>query len=83
MDAEIKHLDETAPAAYLPVARALLELANGCENLYKSMSDEKKRELLRALHSNLTLDGKSIAPAWRKPFDIISKLALCSKAWAA
>ena len=30
----------------------------------------------------LTLDGKSIAPPWRKPFDIISKLAPCAKEWA-
>ena len=82
MNVEIKHLDETAPSAYIPLARSMLELSNGCENIYKSMTDEKKRELLRTLHLNLTLDGKNIVPAWRKPFDIIAKLAPCAKPWA-
>ena len=50
---------------------------NACERLYKTMPDSKRRQLLTTIHSNLMLDGKSITPAWRKPFDIISKLASC------
>lgn len=78
LEAAIKRLEETEPASYMAMARRALELGNACETLYKSMADSKRRELLAALHSNLKLDGKSITPAWRKPFDIISKLALCT-----
>lgn len=77
IEAEIKRLEETAPSAYLPLARSSLELANSCETLYKSMTDEKKRELMSALHSNLALDDKKLMPAWRKPFDSIARLASC------
>lgn len=80
LDTAIKHLEQTEPASYMALARRTLELTNACKSLYISMTDSKKRELLAALHSNLKLDGKNLAPAWRKPFDSLAKLALCSKA---
>lgn len=78
LEAAIKRLEETEPSSYMAIARRTLELGNTCETLYKSMPDEKRRELLASLHSNLLLDGKKLMPAWRKPFDIIAKLASCS-----
>lgn len=80
LEAAIKHLEQTEPASYMALARRTLELTNACKDLYISMPDPKRRELLAALQSNLTLDAKSLAPAWRKPFDSLAKLALCSKA---
>lgn len=72
-------LEEAAPANIMPLARATLELSNCCCQLYKTMNDEQKRELLDSVCSNFLLDGKNIVPQWRKPFELIAQMASCSK----
>jgi site-specific DNA recombinase len=75
---QIAKLEESAPANILPLARSTLELSNSCSQLYKTMNDDQKRELLDSVCSNFSLDGKKLAPQWRKPFQLVAEMALRS-----
>lgn len=78
LEEQIKKLEEASPASYMPLARAALELSNCCCELYKTMDDEKKRELLDSVCSNFLLSGEKLTPQWRKPFQLIAEMASCS-----
>jgi len=43
------------------------------------MNVAEKRQLLDSVCSNFLLDGKSIIPEWRKPFQLVAEMALSSK----
>lgn len=77
LDEQIATLEKSFPGDYMPRARAVLELANACATLYETMPSDKKRELLETLCSNFEMDGKKLIPTWKKPFDLVGRMASC------
>lgn len=64
-----------ATEAYYEHGLELLKLAQVAHARYLAHSDEKKAAMLRAAVSNLTFDGVSVVPTYRKPFDVLAELA--------
>lgn len=56
---------------YYLTASHLLELANKAHELFVSSEMEQKRQLLKLVLQNLTLDGRKIRYKVVKPFDTI------------
>jgi len=54
-------------------AQRIFELANKAYLLYVSQDSIEKAKLLRMLFSNCSVDTVSVAPTYRKPFDVIFK----------
>ena len=50
-----------------------LELAQAAPSLYLSQTVDEKAKLLRTILSNCTLNGATLTPTYRKPFDLIAK----------
>ena len=57
----------------------IIELANKATFLYEKLSSDEKRKLLKIVLSNCYLDGKILRPVYKKPFDIILKMATSNK----
>jgi DNA invertase Pin-like site-specific DNA recombinase len=73
---DIEHSKRTLDSSasnVLDRVREIFERANMAPVLYIMAQKDNKRELLRSVTSNLTLDRKNIAIALSSPFDIISK----------
>lgn len=51
----------------------LLELASRAYELYAKQSAEQKNKFLRIMLSNCTLQGGSLHPTYKKPFDILAR----------
>jgi hypothetical protein len=63
-------------------AERVFQLANKAYLLYISQSPVEKAKLLRMLCSNFSVDGASVTPTYRKPFDMIFERARLEK-WSA
>jgi len=51
----------------------VLELAQRAYSLWLRQDHEEREKLVSILCLNLTLDGVSLVPTWRKPFDLLAK----------
>ena len=49
----------------------ILELAQNAYSFYVKQEPREKRKLLDRLLSNCTLDGLTLYPTYKKPFDLI------------
>jgi hypothetical protein len=49
----------------------ILELANKAHSLYVRQSPFERAKLLKMVLSNCAIDGLSLYPTYRKPFDMI------------
>lgn len=58
---------------WLETANRTLELSNRLYSTYVKADYEEKGQILKFLASNYTLNDVSVAPKWRKPFDIIAE----------
>jgi len=67
-------LESTSPAAFMPTARNILELANSLPSLLFSMEPEKRRFLLNLVLLNLMLDVETLHVQYQKPFDLLAKM---------
>ena len=54
------------------------ELANKSSELFESSKISEKRELIKFVFSNLTLNGKKLEYTLHKPFDMMVNLSSCS-----
>jgi hypothetical protein len=63
-------------------ANTILELANKAYFLYVKQNPVEQGKLLKIVLSNCAVDGASLYPAYRKPFDLICKAAK-NKEWSA
>ena len=59
----------------LLTAQRTLELANKAYSLYLTRNSEEQAELLRMVLLNCAIDGASVHPTYRKPFDLIFERA--------
>lgn len=55
--------------------RRILELAQRAHSLYVTQNPAQQAELLRNVLLNCAIDGVSLYPTYRKPFDLIAKRA--------
>jgi site-specific DNA recombinase len=58
----------------------LLELASRAHKLYAKQPPEEKNKFLRILLSNCTLEGGTLRPIYKKPFDILAR-GIESRKW--
>lgn len=58
---------------YIDSASEILELAKNAHLLYVKRTPAEKRQLLDNVLSNCTLDGLTVYPTYRKPFDLIAE----------
>ena len=59
----------------LLTAQRTLELANKAYSLYLTRNPEEQAQLLRMVLLNCAIDGASVQPTYRKPFDLICERA--------
>ncbi|OGS07818.1 MAG: hypothetical protein A2270_01100 [Elusimicrobia bacterium RIFOXYA12_FULL_51_18] len=69
---------QNANKNYLETGIRILEWSNKAYSMFKVRKSHEKRELLNTVLSNCTLDGKSVVPTYKKPFDILVKGSSCS-----
>jgi hypothetical protein len=67
-------LDVPSPERILDAKRTL-ELANKAYSLYLAQNPTQQATLLRMVLLNCSIDGTSVCPTYRKPFDLIFKRA--------
>ena len=67
-------LDHASPDRLLDATR-ILELANKAHFLYVSQNPAEKAKLLKMVLSNWAIDGATLYPTYRKPFDLICQRA--------
>jgi site-specific DNA recombinase len=56
-------------------AKKILELANKAYSLYLAQDPTQQATLLRMVLLNCSIDGASVLPSYRKPFDLIFQRA--------
>ncbi len=66
-----RHRD--ADRNYIDQASRILELAQQAYSLYIRQDPPEKRKLLDSLLSNCTIDGITLYPTYKKPFDLIAE----------
>lgn len=71
---------QNAQDNYYITANYILELSKRAYKLFLSSEMEERRQLLKLVFQNLTLDGKKVRIVAQKPFDTIFKCAN-SLAW--
>lgn len=69
---------QSANKSYLDTGIKILEWSNKAYDMFKVRESHEKRLLLNCVLSNCTLDGKSVTPTYKKPFDILVKGSSCS-----
>ncbi len=62
-----------ADLRYLNDGVRLLELASRAYELYSKQSAEEKNKFLKIMLSNCTLQGGTLRPTYKKPFDILAR----------
>ena len=55
------------------VAMKSIELSHQAESLYLRANPDQKRHLLSAVLSNCTMNGATLTPTYKKPFDLLAK----------
>ena len=68
-------LKEPSTDTTLADVRRVLELAQRAHSLYVTQKPTEQAELLKTLLLNCAIDGVSLYPTYRKPFDLIVKRA--------
>lgn len=68
VEAQTRQRDENAD-----IALKAFELSQSIKDRWLTADDDAKRRLLEILCLNLSLDGVSLVPEWRKPFDVLAK----------
>ena len=63
-------------------AKRIIELANKAYFLYLTQKPHEQAKLLKLVLLNCSIDGVSLYPSYRKPFDIIFQRAK-TKEWSA
>jgi len=66
----------------LLIAQRTLELANKAYSLYLTRNPQEQAQLLRMVLLNCAIDGESLHPTYRKPFDLIFQRAK-NEEWSA
>ncbi|MBU0568343.1 hypothetical protein KJ693_02880 [bacterium] len=64
---------QNAQSYYFSQGIHILELAQKAYSLYLRQKPTEQRKLLNFLLSNCTLDGVSLYPTYKKPFDLLVK----------
>ena len=72
---------QVSPAQRALDAKRILELANKAYFLYLTRKPSEQAELLRKVLLNCAIDGVSVYPTYRKPFDVIFQRAK-TKEWS-
>ena len=65
----------------LLTAQRTLELANKAYSLYLTRHPHEQAQLLKMVLLNCAIDGASVHPTYRKPFDLIFQRAKTEPAW--
>ena len=65
---------EKADASYMLTGIRTIELTQKASLQYSRLSTEKKRKFLNILLLNSRLDGETLIPEYRQPFDIIAQI---------
>ena len=73
IESQIASLDQRQESDTLLNAKRILELANRACFLYLTRKPAEQAELLRKVLLNCAIDGVSLYPTYRKPFDLIAK----------
>lgn len=81
MDSKLTGLQKAEDEYYL-TANYLLQLANKAYELFESSEIEQKRQLLKLILQNPTLEGRKVRYFVQKPFDTILDCA-DNKLWLA
>jgi site-specific DNA recombinase len=76
----LARLDQPANDRLLTAQRTL-ELANKAYSLYLTRNPQEQAQLLRMVLLNCAIDGASVQPTYRKPFDLIFERAK-SQEWS-
>ena len=58
---------------YVEQAMEILELSKDAYSLYVSQKGDEKRKLMKMILSNCTIDGLTLCPTYKKPFDYIAE----------
>ena len=66
----LSRLEQPTSERLLTVQRTL-ELANKAYSLYLTRNPNKQAQLLRMVLLNCAVDGTTVQPTYRKPFDLI------------
>lgn len=64
---------EQADRGYVDQGSEILELAQGAHSLYVTQGGSEKRKLLNCVLSNCVIDGLTLYPTYKKPFDLIAE----------
>jgi site-specific DNA recombinase len=67
------HAHQVADHRYYDSGVKLLELASKAHKLYQKQLPSEKNKFLRILLSNCTLQGGTLRPVYKKPFDILAR----------
>ncbi len=73
LESRISDTDSSKSGARLLDAQRIIELAKSAYSLYLMRNPSEKAELLKKVLLNCRIDGVSLYPAYRKPFDMICK----------
>ncbi|MCH7879290.1 MAG: recombinase family protein [candidate division Zixibacteria bacterium] len=68
----LANLSAVIPAEYDRAAKTI-ELSHHAESLYLRAKPDQKRNLIKTLLSNCTLDGRTLCVTYRKPFDLFAE----------
>ena len=60
---------------YFQKGLQVLELCKGLETVYLTKSFEEQRDLAKLMCKNITTDGLSLFPTYKKPFDVLASRA--------
>ncbi len=75
ISAQLRDLKEPRTEYSLADACRILELAQNAHSMYITQKPAEQAELLRNVLLNCAIDGVSLYPTYRKPFDLIAKRA--------
>lgn len=64
---------KTAERNYVDEGSRIIELAQRAYSLYKVQEPQEKRKLLDCVLSNCSMDGLTLYPTYKKPFDLLAK----------
>ena len=82
LQSALDSLNTPLPENQALTVQRILELANKAHFLYLTRNHQERGQLLKTVVSNCTTDGVSLAPTYRKPFDIIFQRAKNEEWWA-
>jgi len=74
---EQRALESASPADFMAKARRALELTKDLSTIWKRAEADRRRELVKTVCSNCTLNGEKLSVSLRKPFDIMAEMASC------